>query len=48
MALSNASIEACNVFSALNCLDSSFTELKVASVSAVIQERQVGVDFETL
>ncbi len=48
MCLADAGIEACDILSALDLLDSSFAVLQVAPASAVVHHGQVSIDLEAL
>ena len=48
MCLSEAGIEALDIFGALDLLDTGLAELEVASVGAVVQQANVSIDLEAL
>ena len=48
LALGDACIEALNILSTLHSLDAGLSELKVASLGTVVQEVDLGLNFEGL
>jgi hypothetical protein len=46
--LSEASIEAFDIVSSFNALNAGLSELQVASVSTVVENRQISLDLEAL